>query len=270
MAWMEYFAVRSSTVYENKGLAKALLMTIALMIQRVEEGEEPTENEGWCFASERYLAESLGMSESRVCVWVDKFFDDGWLVVEQKRNAHGHLHNRYRLADKAMSRLEKMKRERGAERPKNLNKFRVGSVKNFLRARSNAEDPTREPRVSDAFRGENTLPAPSDEASALGAMKPPRSEQDGVAARSAQRSGGRGFSEKSLQNAEGETAASASQRESLGETPNPQKAQSVQTAGSCAPLQPSADSETTGGRPPYRPRRTILNRALSARNPRRP
>ena len=201
MAWMEYFAVRSSTVYENKGLAKALLMTIALMIQRAEEGKEPTENEGWCFASERYLAESLGMSESRVCAWVEVFVDDEWLVVEQTRNAYGHRHNRYRLTDDAMGRLEKLKRERGAERPKNLNKARAGSIKNFLHARSNAEDSTREPRVSDAFRGENTLLAPSNEASALGAMKPSRSEQDALNALSAQRSGGRSLGESLVEDA---------------------------------------------------------------------
>src|ERR1051325_10034102 len=126
MGWEEYFAVRSITVYENKGIAKPLLSLIAFMIEGASEAKEPTPNEGYCFASVRYLAESLGCSEASVEQWIGRFITDGWLVKETlPHDRRGHQHNRYRLANNAMDRLKTLKRINGEKRQKNPNKVRT-------------------------------------------------------------------------------------------------------------------------------------------------
>ncbi|GEM_PF-4159913 len=242
MAWMEYMAVRNSTVYENKGLAKSLLSLIAMLIERAEEERQPTENEGWCYASERYLAESLGMSEGAASRWIKAFKQDGWLVIECRPNQRGGQRNRYRLAENAMGRLEKLKRERGAERPKNLNKVRTDSIQRLRKAVL----ATREALVDDALRGENTMPTRSTEAPLLGASKHPRSEPGSIATPSVQRSGGRGFSEKSDENVAEQTITdSASQRK---KKTNP-KADAFGRQGTGVPLQPRANRNTPGETP---------------------
>jgi DNA-binding PadR family transcriptional regulator len=239
MAWMDYMKVRSSTVYENKGLAKSLLMTIAMLIERAEENDEQTENEGWCFASERYLAESLGMSESQAAKWIKVFERDSWIVIERGQNERGHHRNRYRFSDNTVARLDKLKRERGAERVKNPKKVRHDKNP-LLRARSDEEI------SSGVLRGENSLPAGSGEDTPLGAGGPYRSEPSRLAAPSVQSSGGSGFCEKY-----GETVIqtdggpSASQRE---KNPTP-KPDAVGMQGTCVPLQPRADRNTPGETP---------------------
>jgi hypothetical protein len=102
-----------------------LLLMMAWLIEHAKEGEEPTEHEGYCYASIKYLAQSLGCSESAVEKWVNSFVADRWLKKEQlPRDNNGHQHNRYCLAIDALDRLEALKRIRGEERPKNPNKRR--------------------------------------------------------------------------------------------------------------------------------------------------
>jgi hypothetical protein len=81
--------IRSAVIYENKGLGKPLLTTIGLMIERAEKGREETENEGWCYASEEYLAESLGCSVSQVALWIKQYVKDGWLLMGQRPQQDG-------------------------------------------------------------------------------------------------------------------------------------------------------------------------------------
>lgn len=209
MAWTEYFTVRSSTVYENKGLAKALFSLIAMMIERADEGEKPTENEGWCFASERYLAESLGMSDNRVYLTIrNLFLKDGWLVKESVPAANGGSRNRYRLADNAMGRLGKLKRERGAKRPKNPNKIRKDSIEKMM-GRSAAQLPP-------SSGVKTTVSTLSRDASLLGVGMRPYSEPPRVPTPSSKRSRGRSSVESSGE----ENASSPALQGQINPTPD--------------------------------------------------
>jgi biotin operon repressor len=105
MAWQEQLAVRHSNLYENKRIAKALLCLIAqLTVGPPDDGEEPDKDMGFCFASQKYLAASLGCSDSEVKHWIKAFEADGWIQVIRYRNKLGYNLNRYRIVD-----LEKIK-----------------------------------------------------------------------------------------------------------------------------------------------------------------
>lgn len=108
MAFEHYINVRDSNLYEYKGLAKPILMTIAhLIISEPKENEqgkvigERDPDAGWCIAGEDYIAAALGCSPDAVSKNVVQIKKDGWLEVDTWRNRHGHLRNKYRIpADK--------------------------------------------------------------------------------------------------------------------------------------------------------------------------
>jgi hypothetical protein len=108
MAFEHYIIVRDSDLYEYKGLAKPVLLTIAHLIrEEPEENEQgkvigkPHPNAGWCDAGQDYIAAALGMSSVAVSCLVNTMRKDGWLEVETRRNRFGHPYNKYRIpADK--------------------------------------------------------------------------------------------------------------------------------------------------------------------------
>src|SRR5947209_1820604 len=98
MAWDEYMLVRDSDLYDGRGLAKPVLTLIAmLIIGAPAEGQEPDEDEGWCVATQDYLAMALGCSDDEVSLMVNQFKRDGWLEIKEFRDNHGHKRNNYRL-----------------------------------------------------------------------------------------------------------------------------------------------------------------------------
>jgi hypothetical protein len=105
MSFEDAMAVRSSDVYEYKGLAKPLLTLMYQLIERAEEDEEPSEHEGTAWASQQYLAAQLGCSESQVRKLIKRFHLDGWLLIDEKRDAFGHPHYSYKPPDNALKRL---------------------------------------------------------------------------------------------------------------------------------------------------------------------
>jgi hypothetical protein len=108
MAFEHYINVRDSDLYEYKGFAKPILMTIAhLIISEPRENEqgkvigERDPDAGWCIAGEDYIAAALGCSPDTVSKNVVQIKQDGWLEIETWRTGHGHLRNKYRIpADK--------------------------------------------------------------------------------------------------------------------------------------------------------------------------
>jgi hypothetical protein len=100
MGTLEAKAVRESNLYEYGGVAKPLLTMIAHLHRpvAVEQGEKPHRNEGWCDATQNYLAQMLGCSEDNVQELLRRFVRDGWLEKEEWGGAHGaHARCRYRL-----------------------------------------------------------------------------------------------------------------------------------------------------------------------------
>lgn len=191
MSWTEYMLVRESTVYENKGIAKSLLSLIATLIERAQEKEEPTENEGYCYAGVLYLAESLGCSKASVEQWIAEFIKEKWLVKEKmERDKQGHDHNRYALADGAVDRLKALKRVRGAERPKNLNKVRKHTprltdrfgVITPERGGNDAGDPRRAYRTGSAVPNGQAQPSLTEREPA------PNGQAEGVGYKSSEKS----------------------------------------------------------------------------------
>lgn len=116
MAFADALAVRNSDLYEYKNTAKPLLTLIYQLIERAEEDEEPSENEGTAWASQGYLAAQLGCSESQVSKWVRVFVHDAWLIANAYRDEFGHPRYRYSLPDTALSRLEKRKMKKEGRR----------------------------------------------------------------------------------------------------------------------------------------------------------
>jgi len=140
MAWDEYYAVRSSNLYEHKGLAKPLLSLIALLIigepKENEQGQQIGERDpdaGYCTASQNYLAAQLGCSESDVLRWIRVFTEDGWLGVETYRNKLGHPRNKYFFPEGVLKKIQDRAMARDDEgkfiREKNPNKARKSSYR---------------------------------------------------------------------------------------------------------------------------------------------
>ena len=94
MAWEEQLAVRDSNLYENKGLAKPLLTLIGQLVIGPDE-KDPHPDEGFCIATQDYLAAALGCSTSEVMVWVKIFEEDGVITKVQYRTKQGWKRNKY-------------------------------------------------------------------------------------------------------------------------------------------------------------------------------
>jgi len=109
MGSAEAKAVRESNLYEFGGVAKPLLIMVA-QLQRpvaVEKGEKPHVNEGWCDATQDYLAAMVGCSEDNVQELLRRFVRDGWLTKE----AWGEGRNRYRISDLDAIKARKMEKD---------------------------------------------------------------------------------------------------------------------------------------------------------------
>lgn len=101
----DYLAVLDSDLYEYHGTTKAILARIAhLIIGPPDEGPdgkpkwEPSPDEGYCTASQEYIACQYGISAHTVGGAVREFVKDGWLIAEQYRNKRGYLCYKYRWA----------------------------------------------------------------------------------------------------------------------------------------------------------------------------
>ena len=114
-----------------------------------KEGEVADLEEGWCVATQDYLAMSLGCSTDEVSELVQMFERDGWLKVDRYRDGHGHFRNRYALCRPNEIRERATKKdERGRYlRAKNLRKSRKSPANRDGAGRfthSNATHTTRE------------------------------------------------------------------------------------------------------------------------------
>lgn|ERR1039458_1214970 len=182
MAFKEYLAVLDSDLYEYKGTTKAILARIAhLIITPPEEGDngkplhEPHPDEGFCIATQLYLACQLGISESTVSDAVQMFVKDGWLVIKKSRDQYGHDHYKYAWAPGALEKIKARKRQRNERgeyvREKQVRKQRAIPSGQFAR-RVDASI-TRDERVSPTGKLRGGLQADCEVAARQVAGKPP-------------------------------------------------------------------------------------------------
>lgn len=112
MAFEDYLAVLDSDLYDHKGIAKALLSRIYHLVPRTkifnEDGSDPTppDNEGFCTATQEYLAAQLGTDPGTVAGWVQKFNEHGWLRIEEYRDKFGHPRYKYEVAPDTVERVK--------------------------------------------------------------------------------------------------------------------------------------------------------------------
>jgi hypothetical protein len=135
MAFDDYLAVMDSDVYEYRGSTKAILARIAhLIIGPPPEKDDgtplypPSPDEGYCVATQGYLACQLGISDSTVHNAVLQFENDDWLIVSRYSDKYGHKRNKYAWAAGALEKLKERKRQRDEHgeyvRDKQVNKQR--------------------------------------------------------------------------------------------------------------------------------------------------
>jgi hypothetical protein len=150
MAWEEYMLVRDSDLYELKRLAKPLLAQIALLVIGAPEirpdgkpVSEPDPDEGWCVATQDYLAAALGCSDDEAQELIAMFERDGWLRVKRFRDKRGHKRNHYALLRQEEIKARKMKKDESGHfvRLKNPKMARAnrGTAGRFTTGKSNAK-----------------------------------------------------------------------------------------------------------------------------------
>lgn len=163
MAWQDYIAVCNSNLYDHHGITKSILARICMLIERAEEGQEVTANEGWCTATQAYIAAQLGCSDSKVLKAVKELRRDGWLKVEHYETRRGGKRSKYTLPDSGYQRLldHQMKKDEDGEfiRTKQTQMRRKPNAQVFAAKSRNASTSglptgnTRVARVADAPNG---------------------------------------------------------------------------------------------------------------------
>ena len=144
MAFDDYLAVMDSDIYEYRGSTKAILARIAhLIIGPPPEKDDgtplypPNPDEGYCVATQAYLACQLGISDSTVHNAVLQFETDGWLVVNRYSDKYGHKRDKYAWAIGAPEKLKDRKRQRDEYgeyvRDKQVNKQRTITTGKFAK-----------------------------------------------------------------------------------------------------------------------------------------
>jgi hypothetical protein len=144
MAFDDYLAVMDSDIYEYRGSTKAILARIAhLIIGPPPEKDDgtplypPNPDEGYCVATQAYLACQLGISDSTVHNAVLQFETDGWLVVNRYSDKYGHKRNKYAWEIGALEKLKDRKRQRDEYgeyvRDKQVNKQRTITTGKFAK-----------------------------------------------------------------------------------------------------------------------------------------
>jgi hypothetical protein len=188
MAFDDYLAVLDSDLYEYRGTTKAILARIAhLIIAPPEEGpngkplHESHPDEGFCIATQEYLACQLGISESTVSDAVKTFVKDGWLNITKSRDQYGHDRYKYAWAEGALEKIKARKRHRDERgeyvREKQVRKQRAIPTGQFARRVTsvNEASTTRDAPVNTAPSGNlrGGLQADCEVAARQVAEKPP-------------------------------------------------------------------------------------------------
>jgi hypothetical protein len=99
--------IGTSTLYDFKPTMKSLLLMIAFMSVKGEgirmkprdKSRERIDYNGWCWASEKYLAMRCGISERTVRRLIDKLKKDTVIEVRTWRDSWGRPHNEYRIIE---------------------------------------------------------------------------------------------------------------------------------------------------------------------------
>src|ERR1700752_325817 len=105
-AFSDYIAVAESTWYDFAPVLKAILKEIAFMevydLKKVaakirKDNPNKQDMEGWCFASQGYLAARIGTTDPVVYQAVQRFVKDRVIEERTWTDTMGRPHNEYRI-----------------------------------------------------------------------------------------------------------------------------------------------------------------------------
>ncbi len=101
----EFIRIGMSDLYDYDPGVRATLREIAFLQVNDEAASVPADSPfkddytGWCYASQGYLAERVGKSESQVQRDIKKFELDGVIAVRSWRDGKGYEHNEYHVIE---------------------------------------------------------------------------------------------------------------------------------------------------------------------------
>jgi hypothetical protein len=100
-AYSDYIAVADSDLYDWDVTRRSLLLMIAFMETQDEdkkpEGSEFTDYVGWCWASQRFLANRVGTGEDYISECTRLFEKDGVIETREWTDGWGYPHTEYRV-----------------------------------------------------------------------------------------------------------------------------------------------------------------------------
>ena len=131
-----FIRIGTSTLYDWEPAVRAVLKEIAFMtVQGEGDLMKPTAEcrkdipyDGWCWASEKYLAERVGCSERWVREAVRRFGKDGLMQFRGWRDKFGHLHQEYHILEET---VDAAQRDKELPRPKCTPKARKPNAGTF-------------------------------------------------------------------------------------------------------------------------------------------
>ena len=167
----EYIRIGESDLYDYEPVRRAILKEIAFMQVNDEQTKIPKDSpfkgryEGWCYASERRLANRVGTTEGYVRECVRLMEKDGVIEAREWRDPRGFPHQEYHVVEEMVTahqraegymEYERKAPRRGGNKRANKGSFQLG---NKVRATAVCSRSHRSPQPN---------------ATAVGSRKPPQ------------------------------------------------------------------------------------------------
>jgi hypothetical protein len=138
----EYIRIGESDLYDYEPVRRAILKEIAFMQVNDEQTKIPKDSpfkgryEGWCYASERRLANRVGTTEGYVRECVRLMEKDGVIEAREWRDPRGFPHQEYHVVEEMVTahqraegymEYERKAPRRGGNKRANKGSFQLGN-----------------------------------------------------------------------------------------------------------------------------------------------
>jgi hypothetical protein len=168
----QYIRIGESDLYDYEPVRRAILKEIAFMQVNDEQTQIPKDSpfkgryEGWCYASERRLANRVGTTEGYVRECVRLMEKDGVIETREWRDPRGFPHQEYHVVEEVVTahqraegymEYERKTPRRGGNKQPNKGSFQLGN------------------KVRATAVGSRSHRSPQPNATAVGSRKPPQS-----------------------------------------------------------------------------------------------
>jgi hypothetical protein len=142
-AYSDAIAVGDSDLYDYEVTRRAVLREIAFMEQQDEDKKTPEDSPfagdyvGWCWASQRFLANRAGTTDDYVHECVKLFEKDGVIEVREWTDTMGYPHTEYRIIREKVDahkrpdgfmKIERKKPRQGGSKKANAGSFKAGNT----------------------------------------------------------------------------------------------------------------------------------------------